>query len=145
MSVADSALQTDLPREMEEALEGCRDQLELDLRRIASREDVEDALQDALVDFLQRDGSSLRNPGGWLYATARRRAVDRWRETHGRRRDGTHVRQFEPLDVLDEVEAFGNGLGGSDVLDSPQVTRPTPHSGGSRASSNGCSGSSSTA
>ncbi len=42
---------------------------------------AEDALQDALVNALERwevDGIP-RNPGAWLLTVAKRRAIDRWR------------------------------------------------------------------
>ena len=47
---------------------------------------AEDALQDALVNALERweaDGVP-RNPGAWLMTVARRRAIDRLRREIGR-------------------------------------------------------------
>lgn len=63
---------------------------------------AEDALQDALVNALERwevDGVP-RNPGAWLMTVAKRRAVDRIR------RAATLERKTELLDVRDDEDDF---------------------------------------
>ncbi len=62
---------------------------------------AEDALQDALVDALQRwrrDGVP-RNPGAWLTTAAKRRAIDRLR------RDATHRRKTVILETEAELSS----------------------------------------
>jgi len=59
---------------------------------------AEDALQDAFETALGRWGDGIpRNPGGWIMATARNRAVDRIR------RDRTLVRKAELLGRLEAL------------------------------------------
>ena len=62
---------------------------------------AEDALQDALVEALTRwpAGGVPRNPGAWLTAVARRRAIDRLR------RAATRERRAVTLDSLAEFVA----------------------------------------
>jgi RNA polymerase sigma-70 factor (ECF subfamily) len=64
---------------------------------------AEDALQDALVNALERwevDGIP-RNPGAWLLAIARRRAIDRFRRTSVLERKAALL---DPPDEPDEPE-----------------------------------------
>lgn len=64
---------------------------------------AEDALQDALVNALERwpsDGVP-RNPGAWLTAVAKRRAIDRLRRTATQER---HMVTLDPLTSQDEPE-----------------------------------------
>jgi RNA polymerase sigma-70 factor, ECF subfamily len=71
---------------------------------------AEDALQDALVNALERwevDGVP-RNPGAWLMTVAKRRAIDRLRRVavDGRRREREAVmaNAVDPVDTQDEPE-----------------------------------------
>jgi RNA polymerase sigma-70 factor, ECF subfamily len=60
---------------------------------------AEDAVQDAFQAALERWGDSPpRNPGAWIMATARNRAIDRLR------RDRTLARKTELLARLEEIE-----------------------------------------
>jgi len=64
---------------------------------------AEDALQDALVNALERwtiDGVP-RNPGAWLMTAAKRRAIDRLRRTATQER---HAIIIDPNEVEDEPE-----------------------------------------
>src|SRR5512135_2391725 len=64
---------------------------------------AEDALQDALVNALERweiDGVP-RNPGAWLMTVAKRRAIDRLRRAATQER---HAVSLDPLDEPDEPE-----------------------------------------
>ena len=64
---------------------------------------AEDALQDALVNALERweiDGVP-RNPGAWLMTVAKRRAIDRIRHSETAER---HAVMLEPLATEDEIE-----------------------------------------
>ncbi len=65
---------------------------------------AEDALQDALVNALERweiDGVP-RNPGAWLMTAAKRRAIDRLR------RAALQERQAVTVNPLDSVDPFDN-------------------------------------
>ena len=60
---------------------------------------AEDAVQDAFTVALERwGGSPPRNPGAWIMATARNRAIDRLR------RDRTLARKTELLARLEEID-----------------------------------------
>ena len=60
---------------------------------------AEDAVQDAFTVALERWGDSPpRNPGAWIMATARNRAIDRLR------RDRTLARKTELLARLEEID-----------------------------------------
>src|SRR5512141_2817152 len=64
---------------------------------------AEDALQDALVNALERweiDGVP-RNPGAWLLTVAKRRAIDRLRRAAALERKAV---MLEPFDTQDEPE-----------------------------------------
>jgi RNA polymerase sigma-70 factor (ECF subfamily) len=64
---------------------------------------AEDALQDALVNALERwaiDGVP-RNPGAWLMTAAKRRAIDRLRRTATQER---HAVIIDPFEVEDEPD-----------------------------------------
>lgn len=64
---------------------------------------AEDALQDALVNALERwkvDGVP-RNPGAWLMTVAKRRAIDRLRRSATAER---HAVMLESVDSEDEIE-----------------------------------------
>src|SRR5512138_1895659 len=68
---------------------------------------AEDALQDALVNALERwevDGVP-RNPGAWLLTVAKRRAIDRLRRTTKFEQDGTVLDSLAAPeeDEMDEV------------------------------------------
>jgi RNA polymerase sigma-70 factor (ECF subfamily) len=64
---------------------------------------AEDALQDALVNALERWPSVgvPRNPGAWLTAVAKRRAIDRLRRADTQER---HTATLDPLATQDEPE-----------------------------------------
>jgi RNA polymerase sigma-70 factor (ECF subfamily) len=68
---------------------------------------AEDALQDALVNALERweiDGVP-RNPGAWLMTVAKRRAIDRLRRVALQERQAVTANAVEPLDdTQDEPE-----------------------------------------
>ncbi len=94
-----STVQSDLSGALQEHWEGVVSQLHADLRRIASREECEDAVQDAIAAALERnDERPLHNPGGWLLLVGRRRALDAWRRRTGRHKDGAQRRRTEPID-----------------------------------------------
>jgi DNA-directed RNA polymerase specialized sigma24 family protein len=94
-----STVQSDLSGALQEHWEGVVAQLHADLRRIASREECEDAVQDAIAAALARnDERPLHNPGGWLLLVGRRRALDAWRRRTGRHRDSAQRRRPEPID-----------------------------------------------
>src|SRR5690606_33304771 len=64
---------------------------------------AEDALQDALVNALERwevDGVP-RNPGAWLTTVAKRRAIDRLRRTSAQERVTTLL---DPADDEEEID-----------------------------------------
>ena len=67
---------------------------------------AEDALQDALVNALERweiDGVP-RNPGAWLMTVAKRRAIDRLRRVALQQRQAVTANAVDPLDSQDEPE-----------------------------------------
>ena len=66
------------------AWEQCVSNLHRELGRIASREDCQDAVQEALADALRRPELSVENLGGWVLVIARRRLLDQHRATVGR-------------------------------------------------------------
>jgi RNA polymerase sigma-70 factor (ECF subfamily) len=70
---------------------------------------AEDALQDALVNALERwerDGVP-RNPGAWLTTVARRRAIDRLRRTSTQERTAVIVDHFAAGDAEEsDMESF---------------------------------------
>src|SRR4051795_10968903 len=81
------------------AWEACVSNLHRELGRIASREDCQDAVQDALADALDRPGLSVDNVGAWVTVTARRRLLDRQRATVGRWKDHRKRRTFVPAEA----------------------------------------------
>src|SRR3954471_16210937 len=80
------------------AWEHCVANLHHELARIASWEDCQDAVQDALADALRRPGLSVENLGGWVLVIARRRLLDRHRARVGRSGDHRKRRRFVELD-----------------------------------------------
>jgi RNA polymerase sigma-70 factor (ECF subfamily) len=67
---------------------------------------AEDALQDALVNALERweiDGVP-RNPGAWLMTVAKRRAIDRLRRVAVQEHAAVTRNDVDPLDTQDELE-----------------------------------------
>jgi RNA polymerase sigma-70 factor, ECF subfamily len=69
---------------------------------------AEDALQDALVNALerwQREGVP-RNPGAWLMTVARRRAIDRLRRAAALERKTTLLADVAPEDPADMEDSF---------------------------------------
>ena len=67
---------------------------------------AEDALQDALVNALERweiDGVP-RNPGAWLMTVAKRRAIDRLRRVAVQERQAVTANAVDPFDTQDEPE-----------------------------------------
>src|SRR3954452_70741 len=83
------------------AWEDCVSNLYRELGRIASREDCQDAVQDALTDALDRPGLSVENLGGWVLVIARRRLLDQHRATAGRSPDHRKRRTFVPAEAED--------------------------------------------
>ena len=66
---------------------------------------AEDAVQDAFAAALERwGGNPPANPGGWLYATARNRAIDRIRRDRTLARKTELLARVEALPVSDEEE-----------------------------------------
>ena len=63
------------------AWERCVANLHRELHRIASLQDCQDAVQDALTDSLRRPELEIENLGGWVLVIARRRLLDRHRAT----------------------------------------------------------------
>src|SRR3954451_18042113 len=86
------------------AWEDCVSNLHRELGRIASREDCQDAVQDALTDALRRPGLSLDNLGGWVVVIARRRLLDHHRAQVGRSKDKRKRRTFVPAEADDLAE-----------------------------------------
>src|SRR3954454_3006730 len=86
------------------AWEDCVSNLHRELGRIASREDCQDAVQDALMDALRRPGLSVDNLGGWVMVIARRRLLDRHRTMVGRSKDRRKRRTFVPAEAEDLAE-----------------------------------------
>src|SRR3954449_7436379 len=86
------------------AWEDCVSNLHRELGRIASREDCQDAVQDALADALRRPGLSVENLGGWIVVIARRRLLDRHRATVGRSKDRRKRRTFVAAEAQDFAE-----------------------------------------
>src|SRR3954468_7855901 len=86
------------------AWEDCVSNLHRELGRIASREDCQDAVQDALTDALRRPGLSVDNLGGWVVVIARRRILDRHRTMVGRSTDRRKRRTFVPAEAEDLAE-----------------------------------------
>src|SRR4051794_10845841 len=86
------------------AWEACVSNLHRELGRIASREDCQDAVQDALTESLRRPGLSVENLGGWVLVIARRRLLDRHKAAVGRSKDKRKRRTFVPADAEDLAE-----------------------------------------
>src|SRR3954451_12984579 len=86
------------------AWEDCVSNLHRELGRIASREDCQDAVQDALTDALRRPGLSVDNLGGWVVVIARRRLLDDHRAKVGRSKDKRKRRTFVPAEADDLAE-----------------------------------------
>ncbi len=86
------------------AWEACVSNLHRELGRIASREDCQDAVQDALTDALRRPALSVENLGGWVLVIARRRLLDRHRQLHGRSRDERARRRFVHAEATELAE-----------------------------------------
>src|SRR3954454_7713481 len=81
------------------AWEACVSNLHRELGRIASREDCQDAVQDALAEALRGCGLSAENLGGWVLVVARRRLLDRHRAAVGRSEDERKRRRFVPAEA----------------------------------------------
>src|SRR4051812_41136602 len=88
----------------ERAWEDCVSNLHRELGRIASREDCQDAVQDALADALRRPGLSVENLGGWVVVIARRRLLDEHRVKVGRSKDRRKRRTFVPAEAHELAE-----------------------------------------
>src|SRR3954469_11534598 len=86
------------------AWEDCVCSLHRDLGRIASREDCQDAVQDALAEALGRPGLSVENLGGWVLVIARRRLLDQHRAMAGRSPDQRKRRTFVPAEAEELAE-----------------------------------------
>src|SRR4051794_25218945 len=86
------------------AWEDCVANLHRDLGRIATREDCQDAVQDALADALRRPGLSVETLGGWVVVIARRRLLDQHRAAVGRSKDRRKRRTFVPAEAHDLAE-----------------------------------------
>src|SRR4051794_11775770 len=80
------------------AWEACVANLHRELARIATREDCQDAVQDALADAVGCPGLSVEKLGGWVLVIARRRLLDRHRARVGRCGDHRKRRRFVALD-----------------------------------------------
>jgi RNA polymerase sigma factor (sigma-70 family) len=83
------------------AWERCVSILHRELSRIASREDCQDAVQEALADALRQPGLSVENLDGWVLAIARRRVLDHHRATVGRGKDARGRRTFVAAEAED--------------------------------------------
>src|SRR4051794_12808105 len=83
------------------AWEQCVLSLHRELSRIASREDCQDAVQEALTETLRRSGLSVENLDGWVLAIARRRVLDQHRATVGRGKDTRTRRTFVSAEADD--------------------------------------------
>jgi RNA polymerase sigma factor (sigma-70 family) len=83
------------------AWEQCVSNLHRELSRIASREDCQDAVQEALADTLRRPGLTVENLGGWVLAIARRRVLDNHRAAVGRGKDKRARRTFVSAEADD--------------------------------------------
>ena len=59
------------------AWERCVATLHNELGRIASHEDCQDAVQEALEEALQQPELSIKSLGGWVLVTARRKKKER--------------------------------------------------------------------
>src|SRR4051795_6490205 len=81
------------------AWEDCVSNLHRELGRIASWEDCQDAVQDALTDALRRPSLSVDNLGGWVVVIARRRLLDDHRAKVGRSKDTRKRRTFVPAEA----------------------------------------------
>src|SRR3954462_10490721 len=86
------------------AWEACVSNLHRELGRIASYEDCQDAVQDALADALRRPGLSVENLGGWVLVIARRRLLDQHRDAVGRSKDRRKRRTFAPAEAEELAE-----------------------------------------
>src|SRR4051795_11647715 len=86
------------------AWEDCVCSLHRELARIASREDCQDAVQDALAEALSRPGLSVDNLSGWVMVIARRRLLDRHRATVGRAKDRGRRRTFVAVQPVELAE-----------------------------------------
>src|SRR4051794_25517265 len=81
------------------AWEACVSNLHRELGRIASREDCQDAVQDALAEALGRPGLSVENLSGWVLVIARGRLLDQHRAPAGRSPDERKRRRFVPAEA----------------------------------------------
>src|SRR3954463_11960713 len=86
------------------AWEDCVSNLHRELGRIASWEDCQDAVQDALADAVRRPGLSVDNLGGWVVVIARRRLLDVHRAKVGRSKDKRKRRTFVPAEADELAE-----------------------------------------
>src|SRR4051812_9710438 len=86
------------------AWEHCVFSLHRELWRIASWEDCQDAVQDALVEALARPGLSVENVGGWLLVIARRRVLDGHKAKFGRAKDSRQRRVFVSAEAEELAE-----------------------------------------
>lgn len=85
-------------------------QLRFLLSRLPTREDAEDALQDAAVRFLLRADALIaaERPQAWMAASLRRMVVDRYRRAGARRR-AMELFTAEPVAVSDTPEGGAPG------------------------------------
>jgi RNA polymerase sigma-70 factor (ECF subfamily) len=82
--------------------------------RLPTREDAEDALQDATLKFIQNADSfaAVREPEAWMGVSLRRVVVDRYRRAAAQRRmtDALAVEPAEPAYCDDEMITPGECL-----------------------------------
>src|SRR3954452_8079821 len=81
------------------AWEQCVANLHRELWRIASTEDCQDAVQEALAEGLWRPGLGVDNLPAWVVVIARRRVIDSHRAATGRSKDERKRRTFVPAEA----------------------------------------------
>lgn len=84
------------------AWEQCVSLLHGELNRIASREDCQDAVQEALTEGTAQLDLSVENVTGWVLVIARRRLLDAHRAQHGRGKRRRHFVHAEADDLAEE-------------------------------------------
>jgi len=86
------------------AWEQCVATLHYELGRIASREDCQDAVQEAIEQALHQPELSIKSLGGWVLVTARRTLVDKHRAAVGRHKELNKRRTFVASELVDAAE-----------------------------------------
>src|SRR4051812_11192081 len=83
------------------AWEQCVRNLHREMGRIASREDCQDAVQEALTDAAKASGLSVENLSSWVLVVARRNLLDQHKAAVGRAKDRRRPHTFISVEAQD--------------------------------------------